>query len=790
MKRGHLAWGLFLGALLVLAAGAWRSEGGRWLLLVDRSASLSGAALQVQDQVQILRAELGEGVQLQDFGDAAHTDLEAALRGALALHARTPLAGLVVLSDAQATRGDSEAGLRAVHTAGLPLHWRAVAAQGPALQLDELLAPQRATPVERVTLLQRWQGELSVAAELELLAQGPGGETRRAAVSLAAGSNAQSVTLPPLGAGEWRISVRLRDEGGALLAARDDAALLSVQAGVDWLLIERRAGALGDALQRGAWAVQRIAPAGFPAWSERLGSLRGVVLDDLAAADLDDAQWQALGAAVRQGLGLLLLGGEHSFAAGAYRGSRLEALLPLLAEPPRNSQALQLIFLVDKSGSMGQGADPRLARAQSAVQGALALLGPDDRVGLTLFDAGARVVQTLAPVAEARERLATPWSAAAGGTRLAPALAQALAQFEAQSGAGQRLLVLVSDGQFDEAPLPALAQRLRAARVELLWLQLQGADAGGPSGPGRLRALLGDALEWQAVGEAAELPLRLREALLQRRASVERGPLPVRGRVPGLPALPPLDAHPVTRLRPGAELLLSSERGDPLWAEHRVGLGRVLALAPGLGEMSAAWMRDPAWPELAATLLERVGGGGAAAHLQREGRRVRVQVAAAASQRPQQPQQPPHSADPPRLHWLAAEPVELPLQALGEGSWQALLPATLPDGVQHLRLSGAGASQRLSWLQRSPREGERTGVAAELADWRAAGWVQAVEAPLPKASRSWGSPQPGALLLALLLVLAAVGVERWPRLQRLVSSAARASGRAMAASDSSKKLEG
>ena len=87
MKRGHLAWGLFLGALLVLAAGAWRSEGGRWLLLVDRSASLSGAALQVQDQVQILRAELGEGVQLQDFGDAAHTDLEAALRGALALPA-------------------------------------------------------------------------------------------------------------------------------------------------------------------------------------------------------------------------------------------------------------------------------------------------------------------------------------------------------------------------------------------------------------------------------------------------------------------------------------------------------------------------------------------------------------------------------------------------------------------------------------------------------------------------------------------------------------------------------
>ena len=195
MKRGHLAWGLFLGALLVLAAGAWRSEGGRWLLLVDRSASLSGAALQVQDQVQILRAELGEGVQLQDFGDAAHTDLEAALRGALALHARTPLAGLVVLSDAQATRGDSEAGLRAVHTAGLPLHWRAVAAQGPALQLDELLAPQRATPGERVTLLQRWPGELSVPSELELLAQGPGGETSRVPLRPRFEVNAASAAL-------------------------------------------------------------------------------------------------------------------------------------------------------------------------------------------------------------------------------------------------------------------------------------------------------------------------------------------------------------------------------------------------------------------------------------------------------------------------------------------------------------------------------------------------------------------------------------------------------------------
>jgi hypothetical protein len=61
-----------------------------------------------------------------------------------------------------------------------------------------------------------------------------------------------------------------------------------------------------------------------------------VVLDDVPADAIEDARRAALNRYVREfGGGLLILGGEHAFAAGGYAGTTLDTLSPLASTPPR-----------------------------------------------------------------------------------------------------------------------------------------------------------------------------------------------------------------------------------------------------------------------------------------------------------------------------------------------------------------------------------------------------------------------------------------------------------------------
>ena len=72
--------------------------------------------------------------------------------------------------------------------------------------------------------------------------------------------------------------------------------------------------------------------------------------------------------------------------------------------------------------------------------------------------------------------IARDWRAAPnGGTRIEPALESAIGELE-RSGTGRRMLVVVTDGFTDDAPIAALRARLARARVETIALAI-GPDA-------------------------------------------------------------------------------------------------------------------------------------------------------------------------------------------------------------------------------------------------------------------------------------------------------------------------
>ena len=763
-----LAWAAATFALVAALAG-WAlpgtGEAPPVLLLLDRSASMpaSDADAAAAGMLASLTAA-GAAAEVLPFADRpgdgldpAGTDIAAALDAALFRHVHRPWSRVVLVSDGHATAGDTLAALRAARDAGMPVQWRATARPPAAWRLTALRVPLQAGAGQPLHIEVGIAGAGSVSPEISVRARGLAGEVL-AERRVAAEGALTGLDLSGLPAGLARLELQLDAPGGGPpLALRRDAALIEIAPRATLLLAQGSPGPLADSLRRGGWPVEVVPASRLDDMRTRLAGYRALVLDDAAIGDASPSFWRGLVAAVQdQGLGLAVLGGERSFAAGGYRGSTLESILPLLSEPPATTQALRLVFLVDKSGSMGEGrtGSARFAQARRAVLATAATLDAQDEVALWTFDAEPRLLLPPTPAPAATQALDRDWPVGpGGGTRLAPALQAAIDTLTGMPS-GRRLLVVATDGLVDEAPLAGLAAQLAREKIHIIWLAI--GDGGDLA---RLHRLVGaDTGSVRRVHEAGDLTPVMRDAVARRRARVERGPVEVRQVLP-LPfapgrvdAWPAVAAHAVTRAQSDAVVPLQSVRGDPLLAYRQAGRGRVAALPAGLGAWAPAWGAWPRWPTLAgglaSWLLDTPGPGELALTVSEMNGRLQVDVAAdhpdprLALQRPAGP-------------WA-----DLPLQPIAPGLWRARLDAPEP-GVYGVEATAGPARRRVHHLHRARTEDDAGDsppeLAAALAEGLLAPWDPAPPVPAAsttRASAAWALP-------ALLLAGVAMLVERW-----------------------------
>lgn len=98
-----------------------------------------------------------------------------------------------------------------------------------------------------------------------------------------------------------------------------------------------------------------------------------IVVENQPADRFTPSQMDCLMQYVRDlGGSLLIVGGDHAFAAGEYDGSRFEELSPLASSPP--TPTTRWILLVDGSGSMSQDAGGGISRWQTAARAVIHLL--------------------------------------------------------------------------------------------------------------------------------------------------------------------------------------------------------------------------------------------------------------------------------------------------------------------------------------------------------------------------------------------------------------------------------
>ncbi len=311
-----------------------------------------------------------------------------------------------------------------------------------------------------------------------------------------------------------------------------------------------------------------------------------IVLNDIPAGRLSPQRQDRLRQYVRDlGGGLVILGGAHAFAAGAYPGSTLEALSPLASTPPRPTT--HWILLADSSGSMNgaagvPGSNASLWHyASEAIVNVLPLLPPDDRVSVGSF---AEEVTWWSANRPARDTAALPLPPAGavphGPTNLRPALEEITR--EAEPGIPHELLLL-TDADADVGDPGPLIEAMKAKKVRLFLLAL--GEGRGLSALERIaRATGGRVLRQGEAGkwaQAVEELMRSAEPTL-----LETAPLAVhfKGELSGMPGL---EVSPWNRtwLKSAASGVAEAEYAGQrivpagLWP---VGEGRVLSAGFGV----------------------------------------------------------------------------------------------------------------------------------------------------------------------------------------------------------------
>lgn len=350
---------------------------------------------------------------------------------------------------------------------------------------------------------------------------------------------------------------------------------------------------LAQALSAQQLDVELRAPLAIPGSDAEFAQFQFVILSDLARADLSRGAVELLARYVRSGGGLLYSGGEAGFGPGGWQGSDLEKILPVRmdARKEREVPGVAMALVIDRSGSM---TGLPLEMAKEACKATVGVLDPHDLMEVIAFDSKPKRYVKMQP-ARYRDRITSAVSQIqpGGGTEIFSSLDMAYQDLAAVE-ARKKHIVLLTDGNAASDGIYELASTAFADGITITTVGL---------GDGANRALL--TMIAEAGGgrfHIAEDPSRLpriftRETeLISQKASLDdwfpvsvvRGAQFLKGI--GITAAPLLRGYTSTQLAPApAEMILASDRGEPILARRPLGLGWSLAWT---SDFKTRWATD------------------------------------------------------------------------------------------------------------------------------------------------------------------------------------------------------
>jgi uncharacterized membrane protein/uncharacterized protein YegL len=520
-------------------------------------------------------------------GDSGHTtDIEAAIRGAIAELPAGLVPRLVLISDGKENAGSITRAAWQAQSLGIPIDTYALSGRPePNLRLEAVSLPTGAFTGERfpvdVTVVtpRRAAGTVDISADGKLLGSSP--------ITLEAGTNQLSLHASIVTGGAINLTGVIRsDELGQV---RFDRAMTLRRPRVLYVSQdpEGTESHLLQTLAAGQFDVTRVT--GIE--KEKFGDYQIVVLNNWDLESIPVDRKDEIEKYVQRGGGLLVIGGERNIYDEKKKvEDALDRAMPAKVAPPKSPEGTAVVLIIDKSSSM-EGKKIELAR-QSAI-GVIQNLRPIDMVGVLIFD---NSFQWAVPIRRAEDKSLIKRLVSGitpdGGTQIAPALNEAYRKILPTKTTFKHI-VLLTDGISEEGDSLDLSKEAAATHVTIStvglgqdvnrgYLEKVATLAGGKAyflnePTGLEQILLKDVME-HTGSTAVEKSLK---PIVAKKAEVIDGV--------GIETAPALKGYVKFEAKPSAETILSIDQKDPLLTRWQYGLGRSVVFA---SDAKSRWASD------------------------------------------------------------------------------------------------------------------------------------------------------------------------------------------------------
>jgi len=397
-------------------------------------------------------------------------------------------------------------------------------------------------------------------------------------------------------------SVRIREMKDTLADNNKDSGLVFASGKPRILMVcddPKQVSTFSWELEQGGLKVDVRPAKGMP---DRLSDIQNyelVILSNVPADQLTLRQMEIARTYVQDlGGGFVMLGGDQSFGLGGYYRSVIEEILPVRSdfEKEKEKPSLAMVLVIDKSGSMG---GDKIELAKEAAKNAVELLGTNDQIGVVAFDGESYWICDMHPCRDKGyilERIAS--IEAGGGTDMHPAMEEA---FAALQGAAAKLkhVIILTDGISAPGDFEGLASEMASNRMTLSTVAVgEGADEE------LLEELakIGRGRYYLSTDPSSVPQIFAKETVIASKSALNEEPFLAQVIRPSPPlasidieSAPFLLGYVVTRPKATSEVILSSERGDPLLSWWRYGLGMTVAFTSDTrARWAAEWI---SWPE-------------------------------------------------------------------------------------------------------------------------------------------------------------------------------------------------
>lgn len=562
--------------------------------------------------------EMADGVQLVPAAGATgdSTNIEAALTSSMAAVPAGYIPRLVLISDGNENEGSSARAIAQMRRLQVPVDTVAISGRAATdLRLDSVSLPHVAYAGEQVPLDLTIHSPAPVRASVDVAVEGkPLGSST---VQLEAGLNTLRVHARLNTTGAASISGRIRTKTLGELPFEQAIAMRRAKV---LYLSEDPAGTdqnLLNVFQQSAFEITRDASL----IDRDLSSIQLVVLNNLDLNEFSAARKSRLDNYVRNGGGLLLIGGERQVYKPEKKMDALDRALPAQLAPPKSPEGTSVVLIIDKSSSM-EGRKIELARL-SAI-GVVDHLRPMDNIGVLIFD---NSFQWAVPIRRAEDKSLIKRLISGitpdGGTQIAPALAEAYRKVLPSKGVFKHI-VLLTDGISEEGDSMDLAKKAAENQVTIstvglgqdvnrAYLEKVATTSNGRSyflnePQGLEQILLKDVKDYTG-GTAVEATMA---PIVVRKAEVLEGV--------GMEQAPALKGYARYTAKDDAETILGIDptKKDPLYVRWQYGLGRSAVFASDAKSRWAAdWMTWPGfdkfWTNVSRDLLTHANASEASA---------------------------------------------------------------------------------------------------------------------------------------------------------------------------------